>query len=144
MSRSPKNSSRSRPQAGDPLTDREVQILSLVAAGEPTPAISVRLGIAENTIKTHLTSVYKKTGSINRVQAARHYLDHYTVPASASDPAPPLSVAPVGVPGPAGDASLIARQINQIQTRLEQLAPATTEADRLHHALDALRAIEPH
>jgi DNA-binding CsgD family transcriptional regulator len=45
-----------------------------VAAGETTAAIARRLGIAENTVKSHLTNVYAKTGSRNRVQAARYYL----------------------------------------------------------------------
>jgi DNA-binding CsgD family transcriptional regulator len=67
------NASR-RVRKGDPLTAREVQILSLVAAGETTAAIARRLGIAENTVKSHLTKVYAKTGSRNRVQAARYYL----------------------------------------------------------------------
>jgi DNA-binding CsgD family transcriptional regulator len=62
------------------LTLRELDVLALVASGESTPAISRRLGIAQNTIKTHLTSVYRKTGSRNRVQATRHYLDHYADP----------------------------------------------------------------
>jgi DNA-binding NarL/FixJ family response regulator len=65
---------------GEELTTRELHVLALVADGEPTSAISPRLGISENTVKSHLTSVYRKTGSRNRVQAARHYLDHYGEP----------------------------------------------------------------
>jgi DNA-binding CsgD family transcriptional regulator len=71
---------RSREPAGEQLTAREQDVLALVADGEPTSAISQRLGISENTIKSHLTSVYRKTGSRNRVQAARHYLDQYGEP----------------------------------------------------------------
>jgi DNA-binding CsgD family transcriptional regulator len=75
--------SRNKPRArnGDPLTSREIEVLALVAAGEPTAAIAGRLAISENTVKGHLTHVYTKTGSRNRVQATRHYLDHYTTPA---------------------------------------------------------------
>lgn len=58
---------------GDLLTARELEILALVAAGKPTAAIAELLGITENTVKTHLTSVYRKTGSHNRVQAAGYY-----------------------------------------------------------------------
>ena len=77
------NNPRARP--GDPLTPREREILALVAAGEPTSAIAVRLSISENTVKGHLTHVYAKTGSRNRVQATRYYLDHHTaVPAEPS------------------------------------------------------------
>jgi DNA-binding CsgD family transcriptional regulator len=126
---------------GDPLTPRELQVLALVAAGETTPAISKRLGILENTIKTHLTSVYKKTGSANRVQATRYYLRRYTTPELGRDPAPPpTTTAPISDEG--GGESLIAHQIRDIQDRLEQLAPAASEAQRLQRAIDALREIE--
>lgn len=75
MSPSP---SKPRARKGDPLTAREAEILALVATGEPTAAIGQRLGISENTVKGHLTHVYTKTASRNRVQATRHYLDHHT------------------------------------------------------------------
>jgi DNA-binding CsgD family transcriptional regulator len=65
-----------RARQGDPLTPRELEVLALVAAGNSTPDIAALLGIAPGTIKTHLTSVYRKTGAQNRVQAARHYLGH--------------------------------------------------------------------
>jgi DNA-binding CsgD family transcriptional regulator len=72
--------SRNKPRArtGDPLTRREIEVLGLVAAGETTAAIARHLAISENTVKGHLTHVYAKTGSRNRVQATRHYLDHHT------------------------------------------------------------------
>jgi DNA-binding CsgD family transcriptional regulator len=59
-----------------PLTPREREILVLVAAGDSTRVIAERLGIAEGTVKAHLTSVYKKIRVQNRVQAARYYLAH--------------------------------------------------------------------
>jgi DNA-binding CsgD family transcriptional regulator len=60
-----------------PLSPREEEILALVAVGHSTPAISAQLGITAGTVKAHLTSVYRKLGVRNRVQAARHYLDHH-------------------------------------------------------------------
>jgi len=131
MSRSPARKPR-RARKGDPLTDREVQILSLVSAGEPTAEISERLGIAENTVKSHLTNIYTKTASRNRVQATRQYLRHYTVDHGAPSPGSQ----------PAGRDSLIQQQVREIQARLDQLAPAATEVERLQHALAALRALE--
>lgn len=149
MNGPPEKSSRRphRARTGDPLSDREIQILALVAAGEPTPAIRTRLGIAENTIKSHLTSVYKKTGSRNRVQATRYYLDHYAPPshpgrddgrASAAN-TPNTTRNADTVTGP----SLIQRQIQEIEARIDQLVPAAGELERLQHARDALRSIEP-
>jgi DNA-binding CsgD family transcriptional regulator len=61
---------------GGNLTERELQILALVAGGLSTPEIAERLGIAPATVKTHLTSTYRKVGAKNRVQAARYYLDY--------------------------------------------------------------------
>ena len=61
----------------DPLTPREQEILGLVARGDSSPTIARHLGIAENTIKTHLANIYRKTGARNRVQATRFYLTHY-------------------------------------------------------------------
>jgi DNA-binding CsgD family transcriptional regulator len=128
MTSSPSGKGR-RVRRGDPLTDREVQILSLVAAGEPTATISRRLGITENTVKSHLTNVYAKTGCVNRVQAARYYLREYTTDREAGRHSTP------------GD-SLIQEQLREIQARIDQLAPAATELERLQHALAALRALE--
>jgi DNA-binding CsgD family transcriptional regulator len=133
MSRPPDSpAARRRAREGDPLTDRELQTLSLVAAGEPTHAISRRLGVTQNTIKTHLTNVYRKTGCRNRVQAARHYLDNYTTG---------LRIEGERSPDKARETSLIQRQMSEIQARLDHLADAATEAERLQHALKALRAI---
>lgn len=111
----------------------------MVAAGESTRQIAERLGIAENTAKIHLNNIFKKTGSANRVQAARHYLDHYA--SAASEPTAP----PGGKRSKprAGETSLIRRQKREIQARLDELEAAAVEAEHLRQALDALRAIEP-
>ncbi|MDX6476430.1 MAG: hypothetical protein QOH95_1941, partial [Gaiellaceae bacterium] len=42
----------------------------LVSAGLPNKAIAQRLGIAEKTVKAHLTSIYRLIGVDDRVQAA--------------------------------------------------------------------------
>ena len=57
-----------RPQ--DELSAREHEILALVAAGNPNKAIAQRLGITERTVKAHLTSIYRRIGVGDRVQAA--------------------------------------------------------------------------
>jgi DNA-binding NarL/FixJ family response regulator len=62
---------------GGPLTAREQEILGLVARGDSSPAVARHLGLAENTVKTHLANIYRKTGAHNRVQATRFYLSHY-------------------------------------------------------------------
>jgi DNA-binding NarL/FixJ family response regulator len=54
----------------DRLTDREASILSLVADGLSNPAIARHLVISENTVKTHLKSIFEKLGLSDRQQAA--------------------------------------------------------------------------
>ncbi|HWD75447.1 MAG TPA: response regulator transcription factor [Solirubrobacteraceae bacterium] len=58
------------------LTDRERSILSAVATGMTTAAISRDLWISEHTIKFHLTSIYRKLGVPNRAGAVRYALEH--------------------------------------------------------------------
>jgi DNA-binding CsgD family transcriptional regulator len=65
-----------KPHHDRTLTAREREVLALVAAGHSTPSIAEQLGIAQGTVKAHLTSVYKKIPVQNRVQATRYYLDH--------------------------------------------------------------------
>ena len=58
------------------LTDRERSILSAVASGLTTAAISQDLWISEHTIKFHLTNIYRKLGVSNRAGAVRYALEH--------------------------------------------------------------------
>ena len=51
------------------LTPRELEILTLVATGHSNAEIGRTLFISEPTVKTHLTSVFRKLGVRDRVQA---------------------------------------------------------------------------
>ena len=52
------------------LSDREREVLTLVAEGLPNKLIARRLEISEKTVKAHLTSVFKQIGVTDRTQAA--------------------------------------------------------------------------
>jgi DNA-binding NarL/FixJ family response regulator len=52
------------------LSDREREVLMLVAEGLPNKLIARRLDISEKTVKAHLTSVFKQIGVTDRTQAA--------------------------------------------------------------------------
>ncbi len=53
----------------EPLTGREVDVLSLAASGLSTDAIGERLFLSPNTVKSHLHHAYAKLGAHNRVEA---------------------------------------------------------------------------
>lgn len=62
-----------RPRKSSPiedLTDREREVLELVAAGLSNAEIGGRLGLAEKTIKHYMTSILAKLGVASRVEAA--------------------------------------------------------------------------
>jgi len=52
------------------LSEREREVLMLVAEGLPNKLIARRLGISEKTVKAHLTSVFRQIGVDDRTQAA--------------------------------------------------------------------------
>jgi DNA-binding NarL/FixJ family response regulator len=58
----------------DPLTDRESQVLGLLARGWSNRRIAGQLSIAEATVRTHVSHVLDKLGVSNRVEAALHAL----------------------------------------------------------------------
>ncbi|MFD9908175.1 response regulator [Streptomyces sp. NPDC059063] len=51
------------------LTDRELQILTVIGQGWTNTEISARLHLAESTVKTHVGRILAKTGARDRVQA---------------------------------------------------------------------------
>ena len=53
------------------LTDRETDVLALVADGLTNRAVARKLGISEATVKTHLAHVYTKLGVLDRATAVR-------------------------------------------------------------------------
>ena len=56
------------------LTARELEVLGCLASGARTRAIAEQLGIAEPTVKRHLTNLYRKLGVTNRVEAVTSFL----------------------------------------------------------------------
>ncbi|MBN1921664.1 MAG: response regulator transcription factor [Anaerolineae bacterium] len=63
-----------RPPTPDPLTDREVEVLRLVAQGLSNQDIARKLHISDPTVRTHVSNVMSKLYLANRVQAALYAL----------------------------------------------------------------------
>jgi len=53
------------------LTSRELDVLQLIADGLPNKSIATRLGISDQTVKFHVSSIYGKLGAANRTDAVR-------------------------------------------------------------------------
>ncbi len=62
------------PLSHGPLTDRESEVLGLVAKGLANKQIAVKLGISEHTVKFHVSSIYSKLNVTNRTEAVREGL----------------------------------------------------------------------
>ena len=66
------------------LSEREREVLELVATGLSNQKIAARLGISEKTVKAHLTSVFRQLGVEDRTQAAVWARQHGLAPAAGS------------------------------------------------------------
>lgn len=58
------------------LTERESEVLALVASGLSNAETGRLLHLGVNTVKTHLRNAYRKVGVKNRAQAAAYVLQH--------------------------------------------------------------------
>ena len=84
------------PTSHGPLTDRESEVLGLLAKGLANKQIAVSLGISEHTVKFHVSSIYSKLNVTNRTEAVREGLrgrPHVDMQRTAGRP----SAASVGV-----------------------------------------------
>ncbi len=61
---------------GAGLTARETEVLRLVAQGKNNSEIARALFISLNTVTRHMTNVFTKTGTTNRVEAAVYATRH--------------------------------------------------------------------
>jgi len=67
------------PAPGADLTDRERQVLVLMAEGLNNPEIAGRLVISRGTVKFHVSSILSKLGAASRTEAVSLALQHHLV-----------------------------------------------------------------
>ena len=65
-----------RRELPDGLTQREAEILSMIAGGMANPQIAAELFLSSHTIKSHVNRIFAKTGSADRAAAIRYARRH--------------------------------------------------------------------
>jgi two-component system, NarL family, response regulator LiaR len=60
------------PESPEALTQRETEVLKLLARGKANKQIARDLFVEEKTVKTHVSSILRKLGAKSRTQAALH------------------------------------------------------------------------
>lgn len=68
--------SRTEPTPNAGLSERELEVLALVAAGRPNKIVARELAISEKTVKAHLTNIFQRIGVTDRTQAALWATEH--------------------------------------------------------------------
>lgn len=61
-------------EPGEQLTERELEILRLIASGAANKEIAGQLYISENTVKTHIANLFQKLGARDRTEAVTRAL----------------------------------------------------------------------
>jgi two-component system nitrate/nitrite response regulator NarL len=62
------------------LTNRENQVVRLVAQGRRNREVAQKLSISEKTVKNHLWNIFNKLGIDNRVELAFRTMNHALLP----------------------------------------------------------------
>ena len=63
-------------RSGNGLTDRELEVVRLVASGQKNKEVSAALTISERTVKAHLQNIFQKLGVRDRVALVMYALQH--------------------------------------------------------------------
>ena len=69
------------------LTRRELEILTLVAEGHSNAQLARMLWVTEQTVKFHLSNIYRKLNVSNRTEASRWAQVHGLLPLSSQSTA---------------------------------------------------------
>jgi DNA-binding CsgD family transcriptional regulator len=68
----------------EPLTDRETEVLRLIAAGKPNQQIARELVVTVDTVKKHVSHLLGKLGAANRTEAVTRARQLGLIPLTAT------------------------------------------------------------
>ena len=71
----PSNSQLLESEFVEPLSERELEVLQLIAKGLTNPEIAARLYLSLNTVKVHTRNIYGKPDAHSRTQAVARARD---------------------------------------------------------------------
>ncbi len=74
------------PESPEALTERETEVLRLLAQGQSNKEIAATLNIGEKTVKTHVSNILAKLGVPSRTQAALYAVRIGLVPVDSRRP----------------------------------------------------------
>jgi DNA-binding NarL/FixJ family response regulator len=69
----------------EPLTDRELQILTLTGKGFTNKAIGLQLGISDRTVQNHLANIFQKLNAESRTEAVMRAVSIGLIPPNLAD-----------------------------------------------------------
>lgn len=119
------------------LSERQRQILELLAQGRSNKEIAFALGITEGTVKQHLFTLYRKLGTTSRTKAVLAAAEHLRPAISAAAPAAPR------VPADEAPASaqFVWRLVTCVMIHPQRAAePTATARVRFEQQMNALQA----
>ena len=124
----------SHPQLPDGLTERELDVLRLVAEGLSNREIGEGLFITANTAANHVRSILSKTGAANRTMAAMYAAEHDLLPRRGAHGRPPRGRTSSGANDPSGesspDSSMIASAGSPARTAAARIASMSSASYR--------------
>ena len=118
----------------DPLSDRESEVLALVAQGLSNRQVAEKLFVSENTVKFHLQNVFQRLAVANRTEASRWFMRNQDASATGEPPAR-LRVLVVE------DEALVALELRDRLQRL--MVDVVAVADTGEQALQLMEEVRP-
>lgn len=82
------------------LSEREIEILKLVAQGLSNKEIAAQLYISINTVKVHMRNIFEKIGVVSRTEATLYAIEQSIIKSPGPEPEPEIQTIVIPLPEP--------------------------------------------